>query len=91
MNIKTTNELAYIDGNVLFDDAILLIHELMPPNSQSSLSISSEPLQEHIRASKIGEVGNASQYKSKHGIFSVCNTSVIQHGLGKQFYFKINK
>jgi len=91
LNVKNGRELAYINGNVLFDDCIEIIKKYMSPNTFELLQISSDPIDGHIKATKVGNIGNTTQFKSKDGIFTICNTFVNKYGLGKQFYYKVNK
>jgi hypothetical protein len=91
LNIRTSNELAYIDGNVLFDDCINVIHDLMGANKTHKLEINSEAIQGYTKAQKIAMIGNTTQFRSKDGVFTVCNTFVTKFNLGKLFYYKINK
>ena len=91
LTVRTTDEFAYIDGNTLFDDCIDILQSIAGKNKMFHLDISSKPIDGLTKADKIAAIGNTTQFKSKDGIFSVCNAFVNKLELGKQFYYKINK
>ena len=89
--IRTTLVLAFVDDQCLHGDATQMARKLMGNNMTHKLIISSEPIEGYTKAGQIGKIGNTTQYKTKIGVFTVCDKYVESYALGKQFYFKILK
>jgi hypothetical protein len=89
LQIRTTKESVYIDGHFLFDDLTDMLHAMLGKNSTRKAVLYSEPIQNSIKAVKIGNIGNTTQYRSKDGVFTICNSFVKMLNLDKQFYYKI--
>jgi hypothetical protein len=91
LNVKTYENLAFVDGGPLFEDCSDILLVLVGIHRTGKIELSNTPIDGYTKAATIGHIGNTTQYRSKDGIFTVCNSHIVKHQMGKQFYYKVNK
>ena len=91
LNVRTSRELAFINGQPLYDSATKVIQSILGSDAFAKLHISDVADKGYSTAELMATTTTSAQYSSEHGSFSLCIKEATKLGICSRFFYKFDK